>query len=170
MRQLTNDPAQEFYPNWSPDGTRVVFYSGRSDNVYVLSKDKGELLGETPVQLTFDGGYEPRWSPDGRLIAYETAAGGVSVIPSEGGEPRRLTDSGGLPMWSKDSQTVYFTRPAEIWSVSLSGGDPKLLVRFDDPTRQSLRPEWSSDGEHFYLLLFELEADVWVMDLEDSTK
>ena len=50
------------------------------------------------------------------------------------------------------------------------GGEPKLLVRFDDPTRPPTRPEWSSDGEDFYFTLTEFEADVWVMELEDSTK
>jgi TolB protein len=30
VRQLTNDPAQEFYPQWSPDGTRIVFHSNRN--------------------------------------------------------------------------------------------------------------------------------------------
>jgi Tol biopolymer transport system component len=122
--------------------------------------------------LTFDGGYQPRWSPDGRLIAYVSESG-VSVIPSEGGEPRRLTDSGGFPTWSIDSQTIYFMDSDEragIWSVSLSGGDPKRLVLFDDPTRQPYGDWWSTDGEHFYFSLVEFEADVWVMELEDSTK
>jgi hypothetical protein len=50
------------------------------------------------------------------------------------------------------------------------GGEPKLLVRFDDPTRPPTRPEWSRDGEDFYFALAEFEADVWVMEIEDSTK
>ena len=178
MRQLTNDPAQEFHPHWSPDGTRVVFQSGRSgtDEIYVLSKDKGEPSGETPVQLTFDEqGHDPRWSPDGRLIAYWRSAGGVSVVPSGGGHPRRLTDFGRRPMWSKDSEAVYFrVHPrddrAGIWSVSLSGGEPKRLVRFDDPMRPPLYLEWSADGETFFFTLTEFEADVWVMELENSER
>ena len=176
VRQLTNDPAQEFYPHWSPDGTRVVYQSygsGRS-GIYVLSKDRGELSGEMPVQLTFDEGIAARWSPDGRLIAYGSDRG-MSVIASDGGHPRRLTDFGNRPMWSRDSQTIYFREspPDErvgIWSVSVSGGEPQRLVRFDDPTRQPYFPEWSSDGEDFYFTLTEFEADVWVMEIEDSTK
>jgi Tol biopolymer transport system component len=168
-RQITNHPAHEFYPHWSPDGTRLVFQSGRTGvpEIYVVSKDKGELSGEVPVQLTFDGwAIAARWSPDGRLIAYEGGSG-VSVIPSDGGPLRRLTDFGGRPMWSKDSQTIHFTvgghdERAGIWSVSLSGGEPRRLVRFDDPTREFYF-DWSSDGEHFYFMLTEFEADVWVM-------
>ena len=78
-------------------------------------------------------------------------------------------------MWSKDSRTIYFrgsprNERAGIWSVSFSGGEPRLLVRFDDPTRVPFRNQWSSDGENFYFTLAEFEADVWVMELEDSRK
>jgi TolB protein len=173
VRQLTNDPAQEFYPHWSPDGKRLVFHSSRGgvDEIYTVSKDQGEPSGETPVRLTFDGGFMPQWSPDGRLIAYATESG-LRVIPSEGGEPRRLTDSGDFPLWSKDGQTIYFRMDdrSGISSVSLSGGGPRLVVRFDDPTRPPYGDLWTTDGERFYFSLVEFEADAWVMELEDSGK
>jgi hypothetical protein len=77
-------------------------------------------------------------------------------------------------MWSKDSRALYFIvgKPDEragIWSVPSSGGAARRLVRFDDPTRRFYF-DWSSEGETFYFLLAEFEADVWVMEIEDSTK
>jgi Tol biopolymer transport system component len=182
VRQLTSHAAHEFYPHWSPDGKRVVFHSTRggannevwlNEEIYVMSKDRGELSGEVPEQLTFDqGGYAPRWSPDGRLIAYESKKwSGVWVTAPGGGEPRRLTTIGHRAMWSKDSQTLYFRGDPfddrfAIWSVSLSGGEPERLVLFDDPIRQPVFQDWSTDGETFYFTLTEFEADVWVMELE----
>jgi Tol biopolymer transport system component len=40
VRRLTNNPAQEFYPHWSPDGTKVAFQSHGTDRsgIYVLSR------------------------------------------------------------------------------------------------------------------------------------
>jgi Tol biopolymer transport system component len=164
------------YPHWSPDGTRVVFHSGRSGRheIYTVTKEQGELAGETPKQLTFDGGTGARWSPDGRFIAYRNPTG-VAVVPVTGGESRQLADFGYFPRWSKDGETIYFKRDQPdvhfgIWSVPVRGGQPKMLVRFDDPERQPLRPEWSTDGQNFYFTLTEFEADVWVMELEDPTK
>jgi Tol biopolymer transport system component len=175
VRQLTNDPAQEFYPHWSPDGNDVVFHSNRNGagDIYVLSKDGGELAGETPLRLTLDSGYMPSWSPDGRYIAYASESG-LSVIPSEGGSPRRLAGPGSFPTWSNDSRTIYFMdqrRDADkfgLWSVSLSGGDAKRIVRFDDPVKEPYATWWPIDGERFYFSLTEFESDVWVMELEDA--
>jgi len=175
-RQITNHPAHEFYPNWSPDGTRLIFQSGRTgvSEIYSASKDRGELSGETPAQLTSNGeAIVARFSPDGRLIAYE-GANGISLIPSEGGPSRRLTDFGSRPLWSKDGKAIYFLvgghdERAGMWSASLSGGELERLVRFDDPFREFYF-DWTGDGENFYFMLAEFEADVWVMELEESTK
>src|SRR5207244_1225729 len=60
----------------------------------------------------------PRWSPDGRWLAFvsnrgdEKAQGQLYVIPAEGGEARRLTDlkeSVGDVTWSADSTRLAFT-------------------------------------------------------------
>ncbi len=97
------------------------------------------------------------------------------MIPPEGGEPRQLSEFGVRPKWSRDGQMIFFrvTAPYEragIWSVPLSGGEPELLVHYDDPSRVPIRGEWSTDGESFYFTLTEFESDVWVMELESSSE
>ena len=57
---------------------------------------------------------------------------------------------------------------ASFWSVTVSGGEAKLLVKFDDPTRQSSRSEFACDGERFYFTLAEYESDIWVGELTVS--
>ena len=53
-------------------------------------------------------------------------------------------------------------------SVPASGGEPKLLVTFDDPSRPSVRYEFATDGERFFFTLAEYESDVWVMELTEG--
>ena len=80
-------------PQWSPDGTRIVYSSHRGSqytNLYVLPVQGGE-----PYQLTFGDWdhFEPRWSPDGEWIAYVSNRGGLSalrLLKTFGGKDREI--------------------------------------------------------------------------------
>jgi hypothetical protein len=52
--------------------------------------------------------------------------------------------------------------------MPLSGGVPRLLVRFDDPLRPSFRPEFATDGERLFFTVGSQESDLWVMDLRSG--
>ena len=68
-RNLTQDPAKDVRPAWSPDGRRIAFASRRDGNseVYVMNAD-----GSGKRNLTRDRANDdyPTWSPDGRRIAF----------------------------------------------------------------------------------------------------
>ena len=179
LQRLTDDPAQERYPDWSPDGNQLVFYSDKSgrQEIYVIAReDRSSGWGE-PRQLTFDGGQVPRWSPDGRWIAY-IGNQTLRVVSPEGGDDRTLAGSEGMntdsipvfPEWSPDGQTVYYKAvdsegTASFWAVPVTGGTPRLLVRFDDPSKRSNRREFTTDGERFYFTIGGRESDIWLMEL-----
>ena len=180
--RVTDDPGQERAPDWSPDGNSLVFAWDETGNVevWVMSREDRSSNWGGPRQLTFDGGGVSRWSPDGNWIAYVTA-GTLRVISPEGGPPRVLLEGGTsffdpIPFfaeWSADSRTVYFKvrdtlGVPGIWSVPVSGGAPRLLVRFDDATRLSLRPEFATDGERFFFTIGTQESDLWVMALNSG--
>ncbi len=177
-RQLTSDPGQEFYPDWSPDGKHLVFLSiqsGKNALALITRSADGASWGTTK-ELAVPGGYA-RWSPDGRLIAYVFTD--LRVVSPEGGEPRILVESkdpGVFPrpafaIWSKDSRTVYYKaydaeQRSSIWSVPAVGGTPTLLVKFDDPARQSPRVEFATDGKQFFFTVGHYQSDIFVMDVQ----
>ena len=110
--RLTQDPADESDPAFSPDDAMIAFRSEKDrGGVYIVP-----ALGGTPVLLA-SGGRHPRFSPDGRWIAYSTGGGAVSnpgtagvfVIGAGGGAPRAIhpemataTD----PVWSPSGDSL----------------------------------------------------------------
>ncbi|HEV7992787.1 MAG TPA: protein kinase [Gemmatimonadaceae bacterium] len=129
-----------------------------------------------------EGGMLPRWSPDGRFIAFVTPGnpptlsviaptGGVSRVVVRAGEPAG-TPVPQQPMWSRDSRTIFFTAiDAEgigaIWSVPVDGGAPRLRVRFANPDVQmgSSNGRFGVDAKNFYVRLIRHAGTIGTADL-----
>jgi Tol biopolymer transport system component len=173
VQQLTNDPSQERYPGWSPDGQSVVFNSDKEGppQLFIVSRE-GATWGR-PRQFTTEGGVLAKWSPDGRYIAY--LSGGIRIMAPSGGVaklivPRQPSFAPEYMAWSSDSQTIYFkardeNNRAGFWSVPVSGGPPRHLVRFDDAARPSPRFEFAADDREFFFTMSERDSDIWLLDL-----
>lgn len=127
-------------------------------------------------RLTFEGGAAGRWSPHGAQIAF-IGGDGIRLVTPGSESSRQLLrvdpDMDPLPeflQWSPDGRTIYYKAfdsegRSSIWALPAPGGTPRLLIRFDDPVRQSSRPEFTSDGNRLFFTLTEREADIWEMEL-----
>jgi hypothetical protein len=52
-----------------------------------------------------------------------------------------------------------------IWSVPFpTGGKPRPVLKFDDPTRAAYGPHWTQSRERLFVVLRESQSDIWVMD------
>jgi Tol biopolymer transport system component len=69
LRRLTHDPHKDRQPRWSPDGSRIAFYSNRGGQyeIWIIHADGSGL--ERAAVLPGRRAYHPIWSPDGRWLA-----------------------------------------------------------------------------------------------------
>ena len=97
LQQLTDHPAPDLYPAWSPDGQWIAFQSERNGDraVYRMEAD-----GANPKRLA--NGRRPEWSPDGQRIAFwshREGIGGIFIMDRDGGNIRLLVEGGDHPAW-----------------------------------------------------------------------
>ena len=89
--QMTVSKGFDGFAEFAPDGSSVAFSSDRSGSMEIFVQ--GLASGSSPQQLTANGrlNVQPSWSGDGQFLAYcELGGGGIWIIPSRGGTPRRL--------------------------------------------------------------------------------
>lgn len=148
------------YPAFSRQGNRLA-WSRTTDNTDIF---RLALTASDPAHrltnLISSTAYEisPRYSPDGKRIAFESNRSGSSeiwVCGSEGENPICLTSFrgplAGSPSWSPDGkQLAIDCRPegnADIYVISSDGGHPRRLTT--DPA-EDIVPSWSQDGQWIY--------------------
>jgi Tol biopolymer transport system component len=127
-------------PQWSPARMHVAYESGDFDfmNIYVSNASGSNWLQVTTAALCpgsqFCRCHTPRWSPDGRKIAFVVSSDtetDIYVMGWQGTDIKRLTTAPGAdagPTWSPDGEKIAF--------VSTRDGNSEIYVMNVDGTRQ----------------------------------
>jgi Tol biopolymer transport system component len=119
-------------PQWSPDGKQILFEShpspDESGTIETVSVDGSR-------RRRVGRGDSPRFSPDGKWIAYSTDRD-VYVVGADGGDPRLVVRDGFSPIWSPDGRYLAFGRytscddevcSGRAFIVPVAGGDSRPL-------------------------------------------
>jgi Tol biopolymer transport system component len=128
---------------------RIAFEQGGV--IYSIRQD-----GSDRRQLTTDTrSHSPRWSPDGRLIAFHRA-GDIWIMQPDGSAAHRVTSGAANdinPSWSPDGGRLVFSRTTDgtlagrsLYVVSAVGGSGQRLTTRSDGC--AVEPTWSATGRY----------------------
>ena len=193
-KRLTFDSAPDMVTGWTPDGKNVVFASARSTafppNIESFTVP---VDGGTERKLPLFEGKEAHFAPDGKQIAFVRGPGTwyrrgyrgssndeIWLSSTDGSSQNQLTTfngQDGSPMWSPDSQELYYVSEegsrsgcANIVSRDLSSpgsrsNPPHRLTEHDADTVR--RARISANGEW---IVYECGADLWVVNTHSGSK
>lgn len=141
--KLISTSFRDTYPRYSPDGSRIVFHSGRPTRDLWLADADGENLKRiSNLESRVVG--PPDWSPDGTRIAFHSRHAGpanIYIVRADSHRLRPLIESPAddvLPTWSRDGSSIYFlsNRSGDwaVWKIPVEGGVPRKLFDRWAPT------------------------------------
>ena len=170
--RFTFDPATERWPNWSPDGSTLIFASDRTRR-YNLFQRASSGEGSEELMLGTDLSKSPTdWSRDGRFVAYSTltrsAGEDIWILPMDP-NPKGARDEGKpfafLQTEFSESRAAFSPDGRWIAYQSNESGSFEVYIRpFPGPggkwqvsTNGGTRPRWRLDGKELFFLA--LSAD-----------
>jgi uncharacterized protein YjdB len=113
-RRVTQTPAAEFTPRWTPDGRRLIFAAqapgARASQIWTIGTDGSETRALTEGEAT---NFEPALSPDGGTVAFTSTRDGnyeIYLMASDGTQPRNISRSAqkeSRPAWLADGRLAY---------------------------------------------------------------
>src|SRR5271166_6016795 len=170
---IPDDPDPQSDPNWSPDGSKIVFAGGvdtDSSVIRVLDLASHQISSLPESQ----GYYSPRWSPDGRYIAAMSAkADGLFLFDLRTRKWSELTQApAGFPNWSADGKYLYFLSRVPnraVLRVSIIDRKVELVADLKDlPTTGYWSTSLTLTPDGSPLLLRNLGTqDVYALDWEE---
>jgi Tol biopolymer transport system component len=139
--KLTDEPASDLDPTWSPDGQYIAFISfreGPSEVFYMNADGSRQVL----IPTATGSKYGLQWSPDGGRLLFVLDTEAAYAVNRYGLNLMRVTgpvDMIGRSAWSPDASRVIYPSNGDLWVASADGSGAVQLT--DDPGTET-HPDW----------------------------
>lgn len=152
--------AREGYVQFDREGERVLYLTDASGEEEFQTADAWGRGDVKTVHGPVDRGFHfaPRWSPDGKWIAYGNSDNELRVIPAEGGRPKTVDTSGVWFItdyfWSPDGRWLAYGKymDNEFQSIFLYDTQEEEVHRVTGDFTDDHDPSWDPDGRYLYFL------------------
>jgi len=159
LKRVTDHPLQDGYPVWTPDGTRVVFWSRQGGGAHNIYQRSADLSGGHERLTTSASDQAPfSWADGGRLLVFHQRSPDsgldIGVLSMEGTHQSRLIIHGpsheSRPAMSPDSRWIaYQSNASGRWEVYVQPF-PTLDSRWQISTDGGVSPIWGSDSRELF--------------------
>jgi len=186
--RLTNNPAYDDQPKWSPDSLKIAFMSDRDGNfeIYTMNAD-----GSNQTRITNNPAADgfPVWSHDGAKIAFvrgdlrDPSTFEIFVMDANGSNQTQLTNDAaidGVPSWSPDNSKIVFMSGGSSvfdpnsFEIFVMNADGSSRTRLTNNSIVDGQPSYSPDGTR--ILFASGDAmnpngiEIFVMDADGSNR
>ena len=181
LTNLTNNPADDINPFWSPDGTRIAFESDRDGfmQIYLMNADGSDVIqltdDETESELGmkyYSNSTSLAWSPDGNKLIFSQRVSGDEkstpyVMDVDGNNKMPLVSEPGMygsPSWSPDGKHIAFLSTdtqnpglQRLYVVAANGNnlrDVTEMLPSNEGVGYYFKPyyHWSRDGQSIFFI------------------
>ena len=183
---LTNDPGEDLFPAWSPDGRRIAYTHRTGASRYTRELFVMDADGSNRTQLTFNdvADVQPAWSPSGRqLVFVRFGADGnrdLYVMPAvpNGVAVPLVTDPAFFdiqPDWAPNPRIAFGSDRGgdDVNAVYTVRPNGTMLTRLTEPADFFGNPGWAPDGDHLAVADNFCgacpESDLFILDLRDGS-
>ncbi len=173
LERLTTSEYTQSPTSWSPNGQLLAFFENNpttGNDIWVLrmgdaSPASGQVREAQPFLRTSFNETAPRFSPDGRWLAYVSEESGryeiyVRTYPGPGGKWQISTEGGAEPAWNPNGRELFYRRGNKMMAAdiapqpSFAAGKPRVLFEGLYLPSQGTSPNYdvSPDGQRFLML------------------